>query len=122
MLFFYSESPQITKPQVNMLAVQSEVEDISFKTKMVCSHARNPFTCQQLKASTTEDVVQHISEDKRPLSTRTVNSAACSQRELPHGLGTLKTVAGKLVYSGDWRKGMTGLVVGTLNNDDGNSQ
>lgn len=109
---FYPESPQVTESQVNILAVQSAVEGIAFKSKMVCNYVRNPFTSQQLKASTTKDVVQHISEDKRPLNIRAVNSVARSQRELPHGYGSLKTVTGKLVYSGDWRKGknLTGLL------------
>lgn len=101
------ESPTVTGPPVNMLAVETELEDIVFKTKMLCNHARNPFTSQQLKASSSEDVIQHVSEDKRPFSVRAVNNGACSQRQLPHGYGNLKTVTGKVVYSGDWRKGET---------------
>lgn len=109
-LFSYTESPPVTEPEVKMLAVQSALEEIAFKTKMVCNHARNPFTSQQLKASTTEDVIQHISEDKRPLNIRAVNSVACFQRKLPHGNGSLKTVRDKIIYSGDWRKGKSFLL------------
>lgn len=39
-----------------------------FKNKMKCSYARNPFTNKQVKASTSEDVVQHVSERQRSLS------------------------------------------------------
>ena len=88
-----------------MLAVQADLEGIVFKSKMLCDHARNPFTSEQLKASSSEDVIQHTSEEKGPFSVRAVNSGVCSQRKLPHGYGSLKTVTGKVIYSGDWRKG-----------------
>jgi len=108
--YFFSESPEVTAPQINMLAVQADLEEIVFKSKTFCDHARNPFTSEQLKASSSEDVIQHISEEKGPFSVRAVNSGACSQRKLPHGYGSLKTVTGKVVYSGDWRKGENDLI------------
>ena len=103
--YFFSESPTIAEPQINMLAVQADLEEIVFKSKMLCVHARNPFTREQLKASSSEDVIQHISEEKRPFRVRAVNRRACSQRKLPHGYGSLKTLTDKLIYSGYWRKG-----------------
>ncbi|XP_078372534.1 uncharacterized protein LOC144656167 isoform X2 [Oculina patagonica] len=94
------------EPQVNMLAVQCNLEDIMFKNKMKCSYARNPFTNKQVKASTSEDVVQHVSERQRSLSGTAVTSySASSLRKLPHGRGSLKTAMGKIVYQGDWCKG-----------------
>ena len=92
-----------------MLAVQADLEEIVFKSEMVCDHARNPFTSEELKASSSEDVIHHISMEKRPFSVREakVNSRACGQRKLPHGYGSLKTVTGKLIYSGYWQKGDT---------------
>ena len=90
-----------------MLAVQADLEEIVFKSKMVCDHARNPFTSEELKASSSEDVIHHISMEKRPFSVREANSRACGQRKLPHGYGSLKTVTGKLIYSGYWQKGDT---------------
>lgn len=102
---FFSESPTVTEPQINMLSVQADLEEIVFKSKMSCDHARNPFTSEQLKASSSQDVVQHISEEKGPFSVRSVNNGACSQRKLPHGYGSLKTVTDKVIYSGEWRKG-----------------
>lgn len=56
------------EPRANMLAVQSLLEEIAFKNKMECGYARNPFTNKQLKASTTEDVLQHVYHDKLPFS------------------------------------------------------
>ena len=90
-----------------MLAVQTDLEEIVFKSKMLCDHARNPFTSEELKASSSEDVIQHISKEKGPFSVRAVNSGACSHRKLPHGFGSLKTATGKVIYSGDWQKGKT---------------
>ena len=103
--YFFLESSTVTEPQINMLAVQADLEEIVFKNKMLCDHARNPFTSEQVEASSSEDVIQHISEEKGPFSVRAVNIGACSQRKLPHGYGSLKTVTGKVIYSGDWRKG-----------------
>ena len=93
-----------TGGQVNILAVQSKLETIAFKTKMECSHAQNPFTNHQPKPSTTEDVVQHISSDKRSLSVG-ADSGSRTLRNVPHGRGKLKTVTGEMVYSGEWCKG-----------------
>lgn len=103
--YFLSESPTVTEPQINVLDVQADLEEIVFKSKMLCDHARNPFTSEQLMASSSEDVIQHISEEKGPFSVQAVNNGACSQRKLPHGHGSLKTVTGKVIYSGEWQKG-----------------
>lgn len=105
---FFNFLESHTDPQGNTLAVRSELEEITFKTGMECNYARNPFTCQHVMVSAaSEDVVQHIPQEKRPLS-----SAAClSERLLPHGHGSLKTEAGKLIYCGDWKKGKTNLMV-----------
>ena len=90
--------------QVNILAVQSKLEAIAFKTKMECSHAKNPFTDHQPKTLTTEDVVQHISSDK-PLFSVEADGGSRSLRDVPHGHGKLETVTGEVVYNGDWCKG-----------------
>ena len=103
--YFFLESPTVTEPQIDMLAVQADIEEIVFKSKMSCGHARNPFTSEELEASSSEDVIQHISEEKGLFSVRSVDSGACSQRKLPHGYGILKTVTGKVIYSGEWQKG-----------------
>ena len=72
------------------MAIQSEVEEITFNNSMECSYARNPFTALELKASTSKDVIHHIS---------------VKGRQFPHRHGNLKTLKGKLLYSGEWRKG-----------------
>ena len=87
--------------QVNMLTVQSKLEEIVFKTKMECNYARDPYTKGNFKASTSEDVLQHTSAIKGPFGVGT----ACSPRKLPHGCGTLETATGEIIYSGDWLKG-----------------
>ena len=92
-----------------MLTVQSKLEAVTFKTKMECNYAQNPFTSQQLKPSTSEDILQHISVDKVP-SDLEPDGGACSGRELPHGRGTLRTATGEFIYSGDWYKGKTQFV------------
>lgn len=91
--------------QVNILTVRSDLEEIAFKTKMPCYYARNPYTNQEVKAITSDDVLHHVCQDERPLSSRTVKVGTSGQRELPHGFGTLKTVTGKLLYKGDWCRG-----------------
>lgn len=90
--------------QLNMLTVLSKLEEIAFRTKMPCYYARNPFTSQEVKAITSDDVVHHVCQDKRPFS-KAVSIRASGQRELPHGYGSLKTVTGKLLYTGDWCRG-----------------
>ena len=91
--------------QVNILTVRSDLEEIAFKTKMPCYYARNPYTNQEVKAITSDDVLHHVCQDERPLSSRTVKVGTSGQRELPHGFGTLKTVTGKLLYKGHWCRG-----------------
>ncbi|CAH3025695.1 unnamed protein product [Porites evermanni] len=90
---------------VNMVSVQSKLEDIAFKKKMECSYARNPYTNHQLRQATSEDVVQHISRNKNSLNMVTNGGDAHNVRELPHGRGKLKTVTGEVVYNGEWCKG-----------------
>ncbi|XP_022782765.1 uncharacterized protein LOC111323609 isoform X2 [Stylophora pistillata] len=95
-----------SKPRADNLAMQSFLEEVSFKNSMQCGYVRNPFTNKQPKASTTEDVVQHVYHDKLLFSGAAVtNYNASSQRKLPHGHGSLKTVMGETVYTGDWCKG-----------------
>ena len=53
-----------SKPRADNLAMQSFLEEVSFKNSMQCGYVRNPFTNKQPKASTTEDVVQHVYHDK----------------------------------------------------------
>lgn len=91
-----------TEAGVNMVAVQADLEEIAFKNRMECSYARNPFSSQRhFQVSTSEDVIQHVTtvRDKNPFCVGT------AVRQLPHGHGNLKTVTGKLLYSGKWRKG-----------------
>jgi len=90
--------------QVNMLVVQSKLEAITLKTKIECDYARNPFTNQHLKPSTSEDVIQRMSVDKRPFGTG-ADGGVSSPRELPHGRGILESATGEFIYSGDWREG-----------------
>lgn len=95
-----------SKPLADILAMQSFLEEVAFKNSMQCGYARNPFTNKKLKASTTEDVVQHVYHDILPFSgTAVTNYNSSSQRKLPHGHGSLKTVMGETVYTGDWCKG-----------------
>ena len=72
------------------MAVQYELEEIAFENKLECSYARNPFTSIQYRASTNKDVLHRVSGKRA---------------QLPHGRGSLRTVKGKLVYTGQWRKG-----------------
>lgn len=97
-LCFYAEVQ--TNAQVNMLAVQYDLEEIAFNTKMDCGYARNPFSSQLLKVSSSVDVIHHTS-----LKVRGNSAVGAGKRVLPNGRGSLKTVTGKLVYSGEWRKG-----------------
>ena len=57
-----------SKPRAGILAVQSFLEEVAFKNSMECGYVRNPFTNKQHKASTTEDVLQHVYHDKLPFS------------------------------------------------------
>ena len=57
-----------SKPRADILAVQSFLEEVIFKNRVECGYVRNPFTNKQPKASTTEDVVQHVYYDKLPFS------------------------------------------------------
>ena len=91
-----------TSGKVDMREVQSKLEAITFKTKMECSYARDPFSSKHLKPSTSEDLLQHI-PPRRHVSFQVADS--CSLRELPHGRGILKTVTGEFIYSGDWFRG-----------------
>lgn len=86
-----------------MLAVQYDLEEITFENKMECGYVRNPFSSRPLRASTSEDAIHHISVVDKHL----VGVYPISARQLPHGHGCLKTAAGKLVYSGKWHKGKT---------------
>ena len=72
------------------MEIQSELEEITFNNKMECGYSRNPFSTLKLKASTSTDVIHHIS---------------VQGRHFPHRHGNLKTLKGKLLYSGEWRKG-----------------
>lgn len=86
-----------------MLEIQSKLEKITLKTKLECTYARNPYSSQHLKPSTSADVLQHISARKRPFSSGF--DGLVSVQELPHGRGTLKTTSDELLYTGDWCKG-----------------
>ena len=81
-----------------MLAIESKLDVIAFKKKMECGYARNPFSSQDIKASSNEDVLQHL--NKHPFI-----QGANRVRELPHGRGTLKSATGDLIYTGDWCRG-----------------
>ncbi|XP_068757006.1 uncharacterized protein [Montipora capricornis] len=96
-----SQEGQDTTPeaQVNMIAVQYNLEDITFKKKMDCSYIRNPFSNFHVAASS-EDVVHCRSVNDENF----VNDGKAYGR-IPNGHGTLKTLDGKLLYSGGWRKG-----------------
>ena len=91
-----------TNRKVDMREVQSKLEAITFKTKMECSYARDPFSSKYLKPSTSEDLLQHI-PPRRHVSFQEADS--CSLREFPHGRGILKTATGEFIYSGDWCRG-----------------
>lgn len=95
-IFYFLLIPNNVVPLVVLIyseLAQFELGDISFKTKMECNFVRNPFaTPQHVKVSTSEDVL-HC-----PFS-------SALSTELPHGYGSLKTVTGKLIYSGFWYKG-----------------
>ena len=86
-----------------MLAVQYDLEEITFENKMDCGYVRNPFSSRPLRASTSEDVIHHISVADKHL----VGVYPITARQLPQGQGCLKTATGKLVYSGKWHKGKT---------------
>ena len=100
-IYLYIFAELYVKGQVNMMAIESKLAEIAFKTKMECNYARNPFTNQNLEPSTSEDVLQHMSADERSFSDG-ADGSACSLRQLPHGCGTLKTATGEFVYSGGW--------------------
>ena len=87
--FFFSTDEQADLED-NSMAVQYELEEIAFENKLECSYARNPFTSIQYRASTNKDVLHRVSGKRA---------------QLPHGRGSLRTVKGKLVYTGQWRKG-----------------
>ncbi|KAK2558043.1 MORN repeat-containing protein 3 [Acropora cervicornis] len=87
------------KVHVNMITFQYDLEEITFKKKMECNYIRNPFSDLHV-TSTSEDVVHHVFvRDKCFVS---VGAAA---KRLPHGSGILKTLSGKVLYSGEWCKG-----------------
>ena len=82
-----------------MITFQYDLEEITFKKKMECNYIRNPFSDLHV-TSTSEDVVHHVFvRDKCFVS---VGAAA---KRLPHGSGILKTLSGKVLYSGEWCKG-----------------
>ena len=84
-----------------MLAIQYDLEEVTFENQMECGYVRNPFSSRPLRASTNKDVVHHISVvDKHSAGIHGITA-----RKLPHGHGCLKTTTGKLVYSGKWHKG-----------------
>lgn len=91
-----------TNRKVDMREVQSKLEAITFKTKMECSYARDPFSSKHLKPSTSEDLLQHIPPDRH---VSFLEADSCSLRELPHGRGILKTATGEFIYSGGWFRG-----------------
>lgn len=93
-----------TEGKVNMVSVQSKLEDIAFKKKMECSYAKNPYTNHQLRLAISEDVVQHISTNNNLFNAGT-NGGDDSVCVLPHGQGKLKTLSGEMVYNGEWCKG-----------------
>ena len=81
---YFSESK--CEERVDMLAVQSKLDEVTFKTQMGCNYARNPFSNQPLQLSTSIDVLHFVGL-------------------LPHGRGTLETTTGDFIYSGDWCRG-----------------
>ena len=87
--FFFSTDEQADLED-NSMAVQYELEEIAFENRLECSYARNPFTSIEYRASTNKDVLRRVSGKRT---------------QLPHGQGSLRTVKGKLVYTGQWRKG-----------------
>lgn len=89
--------------QVDLLAVQSKLEQVAFKTEMEGNYYRNPFTEHGLKPQSSTAVIQSLMEAN--------GSFRSSRRELPHGRGTLKTVTGDFIYSGDWRRGSVRLLL-----------
>lgn len=93
-----------TEGKVNMVSVQSKLEDITFKKKMECSYAQNPYTNHQLRLAISEDVVQHMSTNNNWFNAGT-NGGDESVCVLPHGQGKLKTLSGEMVYNGEWYKG-----------------
>lgn len=95
-----SSSPESS--QVKMPTTNANLEEIALKTRMLCYYARNPFTSYQVKAMTSKDVLQCLCQVDGPLSSQVVNG----QRKLPHGRGSLKAVTGRLLYRGDWCRGM----------------
>lgn len=94
---------EINDDKVDMLEIQSKLDEITLKTKLECNYVRNPYSGQHLKPSTSTDVLRHILR-KRPFSLGFDGDFA-SVRELPHGRGTLKTTSDELLYTGDWCKG-----------------
>lgn len=92
--------------QVKMPTIRANLEEIALKTRMLCYYARNPFTSHQVKAMTSKDVLQRLCQVDGPLSSQVVNGRARGQRKLPHGHGSLKAVTGRLLYRGDWCRGM----------------
>ena len=87
---FFSELR--SEEEVDMLAVQSKLDEVTFKckTRMECNYARNPFSNQPLEPSTNIDVLHFRS---------------ALVEILPHGRGILETTTGDFIYSGDWCRG-----------------
>ena len=95
----------------DFLLVQSKFEEITLKNKMDCTYARNPFSDEQPKMATNEDVLRGTSVRPSFMSGTDEFIINFVWRDIPHGSGSLKTPSGEPLYSGDWCEGTANLII-----------